>query len=44
MVSSVQRELERVEADRDRWHTLATTPRPGIIERIRMALRPEPGA
>lgn len=37
MVSSVERELERVEADRDRWHALATTPRTGLIERIRTA-------
>ena len=44
MVSSVQRELERVEADRDRWHALATAPRPGLVERIRAALRPGPGA
>lgn len=39
MVSSVQRELERVEADRDRWHALATAHRPSLAERMWRAIR-----
>jgi excisionase family DNA binding protein len=32
--------VAEVRVDRDRWHTLATTPHPSLLERIRLLLRP----
>lgn len=32
-------QIEDLRADRDRWHALATTPKPTLIERIRGSLR-----
>lgn len=33
-------EVAQLREDRDRWHALATTPRPGFFERVRILLRP----
>jgi excisionase family DNA binding protein len=32
--------VAEVRADRDRWHALATAPRPSFLERVRLLLRP----
>ncbi len=33
-------EVTQLREDRDRWHALATAPRPGFLERVRLLLRP----
>ena len=34
---------EDAHSDRDRWHALATPPRPNLIDRIRDTFRPRAG-
>lgn len=39
-VAQLRERLDEARADRDRWHTIAVTPRPGVLARLVAAIRP----